>query len=109
MDLRGRGFDVVAVAERSDLRGRSDADLIDTASAEGRALVTFDVVDHLRLARTAAQVGTRHPGLVLLSPSSWTAFVAGVGAMVRALADLVADRPADEALADQIEWLTDRA
>lgn len=108
-ELRGRDFDVVAVAERSDLRGRSDADLLDAASTEGRPLVTFDVADHLRLAHTATRLGLRHPGLVLLAPSSWAPSIQGVGPLVRALAALIADHADDGALTDRIEWLTDRA
>ena len=107
VELRGRGFDVIAVAERSDLRGRSDDDLLDAASVEGRALVTFDVADHVRLARATTRLGTRHPGLVLLASSSWAPSIDGVGPLVRALAALLADHPDEGALTDRIEWLTD--
>lgn len=105
VELRSLGFDVVAVAERSDLRGSSDEELLDVASAERRAIVTFDVADHLKLARDATRVGARHPGLVLLAPSSWAPSIVGVGALVRALAALLADHRGESALEDRIEWL----
>lgn len=106
-ELRSPGFDVIAVAERPDLRESSDDELVDAASADRRTIVTFDVTDHLRLARDATRVGAGHPGLVLLAPSSWAPSIGGVGALVRALAALLADHPDDSALADRIEWLTD--
>lgn len=107
VELRARGFDVIAVAERTDLRGLSDDDLLDAASADGRALATFDVADHVQLARATTRLGTRHPGLVLLAPSSWAPSIDGVGVLVQALAALLADHPEEEALTDRIEWLTD--
>jgi predicted nuclease of predicted toxin-antitoxin system len=109
VELRGQGFDVIAVAERADLRGRSDDEIIDAASVEARALVTFDVADHVRLAHQATRVGTPHPGLVLLAPSSWAPSAHGVGTLVRALAALLADHPDDRAFANRIEWLADPA
>jgi predicted nuclease of predicted toxin-antitoxin system len=46
-ELRRGGHDVTAVAERPDLRGRPDEELIEVALTEGRTLATFDIADHV--------------------------------------------------------------
>lgn len=47
--LRGRGHDVIAVAERPDLRAMADADLFVWAGLGSRRLVTENVKDFHRL------------------------------------------------------------
>jgi predicted nuclease of predicted toxin-antitoxin system len=63
--LRHRGHDVLAVAERSDLRSRSDSVIFGTAQAEDRTLVTENVPDFRALATMAIQQGQSHFGLIL--------------------------------------------
>jgi hypothetical protein len=65
LQLRQRGHDVVAVAERPGLRGQPDAAIFAAAQAEGRAIVTENVVDYRPLATYALQRGGAHCGLVL--------------------------------------------
>ncbi|MBI4491548.1 MAG: DUF5615 family PIN-like protein [Chloroflexi bacterium] len=67
VQLRRRGHDVVAVAERSELRGQPDAAIFTTAQVEGRAIVTENVVDYRPLAVNALQRGDTHRGLVFTS------------------------------------------
>lgn len=62
--LRERGHDVVAVLERPDLAGLSDADLLGHAAREGRAVVTENVRDFALLDRRYRQEGREHEGLV---------------------------------------------
>ena len=69
--LRGRGYDVVATAERETL-GSSDARQLAEAIQEGRALVTFDVRGFSVLAKAAAVAGTEHWGIVFLSPARFS-------------------------------------
>ena len=85
--LRDRGHEVVAVAERGDLRGLPDEAIFDAALAEGWVIVTENVVDYRPLAADAMRAGRSHPALDLheqpgLSASQpadgWTARV-GVG------------------------------
>jgi len=65
--LRSRGHDVVAAAERSELRGRSDAAIFAAAQAEGRAVVTENVGDYRVLAAHALQQRRSHAGLIFTS------------------------------------------
>ena len=62
--LRERGHDVVAVAERPDLRGRPDEVIFSEAQADGRAIVTENVVDYRPLASEARRAGRAAPTLV---------------------------------------------
>jgi hypothetical protein len=94
--LREAGHDVVAVAERDDLLGQSDRVIFETASSEGRAVVTNNIKDFRPLAAEWWAQGRIHAGLILL-PSSRTrtrAAVAtladGIGAILRAHPDGVA-------------------
>ena len=48
--LAEAGFDIVATAAEPSLRGSPDADLLDHATAAGRALVTENVADYSVLA-----------------------------------------------------------
>jgi len=70
--LRQRGFDVAAVAERSDLRTQLDEVIFATAQAEERAIVTENVHDFLRIASEALQRGIVHRGLILTTNHSFS-------------------------------------
>lgn len=105
MELRRQGHDVVAIAERDDLRGRSDVEIVVAAASSGRTVVTFDVGDYLPLVHHSIQWGRRHGGLVLLSSArSWSGARA-TGRLVVALAGLMLAYLADDAFTDRIEWL----
>lgn len=105
IELRRMGYDVVAVAERDDLRGRPDVDIFSEAAVGGRAVVTFDVGDYLPLVNRSIQSGHRHGGLVLLSSARSWSDVRAAGRLVAALARLMLAYPADDAFSDRIEWL----
>ena len=104
-ELRRSGLDVQALAERPDLRGRPDRDLVELALAEDRAIVTFDLIDHLVLHREALRLGLRHPGLVVLASGTWRPSEAGIGALVAALARLAVERADAGDLDRQVIWL----
>lgn len=82
--LRRRGHDVVAVAERDDLVGRSDRIILDIASAERRAVITNNIKDFRPLAAERLARGQSHGGLILL-PSKRTR----TRAVVEGLADAI--------------------
>jgi predicted nuclease of predicted toxin-antitoxin system len=65
--LRRRQYDVVAVCERPDLRGQSDAVIFAAAQAEGRAIVTENAGDFRPLASFQVEHGSSHAGLILTS------------------------------------------
>ena len=105
IELRRMGHDVVAVAEREDLRGGPDVQIFAEGPVDGRTVVTFDVGDYLPLVNRSIQSGHHHGGLVLLSSArSWSAGRA-TGRLVAALARLMLAHPADDAFSDRIEWL----
>ena len=66
------GFDVVAVAPDPSLRGTFDADLLDLATAAGRAFVTENVGDFSVLAAARAVAGEPHTGLIFTNPAGST-------------------------------------
>jgi hypothetical protein len=103
--LQRNGFDVEAVAGRPDLRGRTDREILDAARAEGRAIVTADVADHMRLFGNRQRLGVDHPGLVLLASARWGTARRDVGLLVRSLATLLRREPGDHALEGRVTWL----
>lgn len=104
-ELRGRGHDVRAVAERPDRSGLDDRSLLAAAAREGRAVVTENVRDFLALGREALRDGSGHPGLALVSPRAYPRSRRDLGSLVRALDDLLAACPAEDALVNQARWL----
>ena len=79
--LAEAGSDIVAVAAELSLRGSSDADLLDHATAAGRALVTENVADYSVLAASRAVAGEPHAGLIFTGSSEMSGHWvrAGVG------------------------------
>lgn len=63
--LRRRGHDVVAVAERPDLRTQEDEVIFAAAQDEDRAVVTENVADYRPIADSLLQHGRSHGGLIL--------------------------------------------
>jgi hypothetical protein len=64
--LRERGLDVEAVVERSDLLQAPDAEVLDVAAREGRAVVSNNIKDFRPLAAARLADGRGHAGLILL-------------------------------------------
>ena len=67
-ELRELGHDVIAVADRADLRARSDEEIFAWAGAERRWLLTENVKDFRPIMLRALQAGP--PGCGLLFTSS---------------------------------------
>jgi predicted nuclease of predicted toxin-antitoxin system len=67
-ELRDRGHDVIAVADRPDLRARSDEEIFAWASTERRWLLTENVKDFRPIMLRALPAGP--PGCGLLFTSS---------------------------------------
>lgn len=103
--LRARDFDVVAVTEQPDLIQARDRELLERASADRRAIVTYDVADFRVAVRERAADERVHCGVVLLNPRRFPQGKRHIGVMVTALADLLEEMRAEDALADRELWL----
>ena len=93
--LRQRGHDVVAVTALPDLRGKPDEEIVEAARAEGRVIVTENVVDYRPLMAIAMRDGRDFPPLIFTSNRRWSRANQGVvGRLIAALdALLTADEP----------------
>jgi hypothetical protein len=103
--LRERGTDAEGVDERSPLRGLPDEELLIVAAREGRALVSENVADFMRLYGEWAAAGRRHAGIVIALSSRFSRTPVGYEALVDSLVGLCAQRPGREALADAVHFL----
>lgn len=104
--LRQRGHDVVAVAERAELVGKSDPEILTAAVAEGRALVTNNARDLAPLCRRLVAAGGDHAGLLLTSDRSLPRDRPAIGRTLEALDAPLAAHPADDALRNRFRWLS---
>ena len=105
-ELRARGHDAMAIAERPDLIGRSDAAHLEAMADEGRAILTEDVGDYAPLGRARLRDGGRHAGLVFTSSRRFPRGEEGIGGLVRAAEALMAAHPAPLALENREVWLS---
>lgn len=88
--LNERGHDVIAVVLDPALRGLSDPDLLRFAASAGRALVTENVGDLMRLHRPWTAERRPHAGLVFTHPKTYRrAFHGYPGDLIAALERLV--------------------
>ncbi len=67
--LRDRDHDVSAVVADPDLRGLSDSAIFGFAQADGRAMVTYNYLDFIEIAREHASLGEDHHGLIIVHPT----------------------------------------
>lgn len=100
--LREAGYDVVAVAERAELMGSSDAVLLEIAAAEGRAVITNNIKDFRPLAAEVLARGREHAGLILL-PSTRVRTRAAIVLLAGAIEKLLHDHP--DGLASSERWI----
>ena len=103
--LRRRGHDVVASAERDDLRGLSDEELLRAAGADREVVVTRDVGDFSQLITRWRAEDRDHWGVILVSPRRFSASRAGVGPLVRALETILKAHPGEKDLMNMRLWL----
>lgn len=100
--LREAGLDVLAVADRDDLVACSDRVVFETATTEGRAVVTNNIKDFRPLAAEWLAMGRTHPGLILL-PSARTRTHAAVHALAAAVQAVLNANP--EGIAGSEQWI----
>jgi predicted nuclease of predicted toxin-antitoxin system len=95
--LRAQGYDVIAVGEREDLKGRSDRVHFASLPDQQRAIVTRDRGDFRPLLTEALRRGTPTYGIVCV-PERFSLSRARIGRLVRALAALLDSHPEQDAL-----------
>ena len=83
--LRRRRHDVVAVAERPDLVGRSDEEILTAGSVEDRVVVTMNIADFVKLHAEWQAAGRTHGGILYASTIAFPQDRAFVGALTRSL------------------------
>jgi predicted nuclease of predicted toxin-antitoxin system len=106
-DLRQLGHDVVAVADRPDLRSKSDEEVFAWAAAQKRWLLTENVNDFRPILLRALQAGQPSAGVLFTSSRTFPRSRKNPGPLVRALdAWLTAGPPALPVLE---AWLTETA
>ena len=84
-ELRELGHDVIAIAERPDLRSKSDEEIFAWASAEGRWLLTENVKDFRPIMLRSLQAGPPGCGLVFTSSRAFPRSRKNPGPLIRAL------------------------
>ena len=84
--LRKRGIDAVAVAERHDFLGASDDEVLEVAAAEGRTVVTMNICDFVRLDSEWSAQGREDSGILLVSAARFPHDASLIGALTNALA-----------------------
>jgi predicted nuclease of predicted toxin-antitoxin system len=104
--LRKEGLDVIAVAERQELREIADADVLAAAVADRRAVVTEDVRDFAALRRHFLEQGQTHYGIILTSRTRLPRHKAGRRALLAALRSVLSTHESEDALRDQLIWLS---
>lgn len=98
--------DVVAVAERDDLRGLTDVEIFLAAQEDKRAIVTENVRDFRPLAHEWQAMGRVHFGLVLTTNRRFPrAHSRTVGRLVRALSELVGAETGLPPASNRETWL----
>jgi hypothetical protein len=83
--LRDLGHDVIAVADRPELRAMTDAELFTWAVVEGRCVVTENVKDFRRLLLRADESQQGSPSLLFTSNRSFPRSRRNPGPLIRAL------------------------
>jgi predicted nuclease of predicted toxin-antitoxin system len=104
--LRGRGHDAVAVAERADLVGLADDELLRRMARERRAIVTSNVMDFVPLATRVALEASEHYGLLLTSDRTMPRRLDAIGRLVDALDGFLRRHQGEDSYRSQVQWLS---
>lgn len=103
--LRERGHDVIAAEAEGDLRGLRDEELLASCLHQRRALLSENAADFMPLVHQLAVHGDEHYGLIFSSPASMPRGASTIGLFTEALDRLLRERPAEDALRNQVFWL----
>ena len=103
--LRLRGHDVLALVDVAALRQLPDGEVLRWAANEGRAVVTENVGDFLRLHADYLTRGRSHWGLILTTRRSFPRNAASLGRLILALDALLRTLESADALRSGLHWL----
>lgn len=92
-ELRQRGHDVIAVADRPDLRAKSDEEIFAWASAERRWLLTENVKDFRPIMLRVMSAGSPGCGLLFTSSRTFPRSRKNPGPLIKALHAWLTDGP----------------
>lgn len=107
--LRSRGHDVVAVAERDDLRALTDSELFRWAADNHRRIVTENVKDYVPILRKSQQTGEQLAPLLLTSSRTFPRSRRNPGLFIEALhAWLTASDAASRPIEDWLSRVEDQ-
>jgi predicted nuclease of predicted toxin-antitoxin system len=103
--LQRRGHDVVAAAERTELKNQEDQELLRWAVGERRTLVSENATDFIELHGQCLTRGQKHYSIILTSAEQFPRRRAGIGRLVRALDTLLRESVPEDALRLDLRWL----
>jgi hypothetical protein len=104
--LRKAGHDAVSIHDDSNTRGMDDAAVCGLALSAGRAVVTENAADFLRILRDLVAAGEHAPTLVITSNRSFPRHpVSFIGQAVRALCAFCEAHQGGDAAAGAVCWL----
>lgn len=106
-ELRELGHDVIAVADRPDLRSKSDEEIFAWASTENRWVLTENVKDFRPILLRALQAGTPACGLLFTSSRAFPRSRKNPGPLIQALNVWLATGPPPPPVAEA--WLLNTA
>jgi Domain of unknown function (DUF5615) len=104
--LRTRSHDVVAVAERADLVGLGDDELLGQMAKEHRAIMTNNVKDFMPLATSAAQRADHHYGILFTSDRGLPRRSDAIGRVVDALDAFLQRHQSEDSYRNQVQWIS---
>ncbi len=101
--LRDLGHDVIAVAERGELRAMSDEDVLAWAPAQGRWLLTENVKDFRPILLRAMQGDSSITGILYTSSRAFPRSRKNPGPLIQAIHAWMLSGPPEAPLAE--DWL----
>lgn len=105
-ELRREGLDVVAVkADRPELEALADREVLRHAAAEGRALVSNDVLDFQPIHNRMLADGEDHCGILFTDDAAMPRNKGSIPLWVQTLKGFLEANLADDALRNRISFL----
>jgi predicted nuclease of predicted toxin-antitoxin system len=105
--LRDQGDDVIAVAERGELRAMNDEEVFTWAISQGRWLLTENVKDFRPILLRALQADTPVSGILFTSGRSFTRSRKNPGPLIQAIHARMVSGPPEPPLTE--DWLLNPA